>query len=168
LERKHHEVHVTEIREVEPDSEGFHRFERSLQPFLDVLMRPGWEHESKNALFGQITSGPVTCKLKEFFASQPIDKIEKLLSLFVKSVAFLGFLIITWHALGLGYLKDQRIYVDGPGRDQIYRQANVTPFQSHTADWWYFDRVEILSRIGDPVMIVIPGTYEDGQQPCRM
>jgi hypothetical protein len=36
--KQHHEVHVTEIREVEPDTEGFHRFERSLEPFLDVLM----------------------------------------------------------------------------------------------------------------------------------
>jgi hypothetical protein len=70
---------------------------------------------------------------------------------------------ISFRALGLGYLKDQRIYVDGPGRDQIYRQAHVTPLQSQTTDWWYFDRVEILSRIGDPVMIVIPGTYEDRQ-----
>jgi len=369
--KEHHEVYVTEIREVEPDTEGFHRFERSLEPFLDVLMRPGWENESKNALFGQITSGPVTFKLKEVFGSQPIDKIERLLSLFVKCAAFFGFLIITWHmltlhyfpsvsgvglaqiylvvvlvvllyillavgvtlapfmfsrnlysvnvtparpclhlavtvcqvmlfavccvvgniqltwwiklsvafcamllmsaaiariwfigdhklrswgyrsvsifywtsfgllafcilgtallsdqrylrpktiailvlwvvllgiinwsqevfiresktftkelailaiflvcsveillvnpieisfrALGLGYLKDQRIYVDGSGRDQIYRQAHIPAFQSQTADWWYFDRVEILSRIGDPVMIVIPGTYEDGQ-----
>jgi hypothetical protein len=369
--KQRHEVHVTEIREVEPDVEGFHRFERSLQPYLDVLVRPGWEHESKDALFGQITSGSIARKMKELFAPQPIDKIEKVLSLLVKFAGFTGFLIITWHmlelhyfpsmsgvglaqiylvvvllvllcilmavivtvtpfmfsrnlysanvasarprlhiavtacqlvffavccavgtmplrwwiqlsvafcallllcaviariwfigdhqlrswwyrsvslcawslfglfafcilspavlsdqrylrpktiailvlwvvllgminwsqevfiresktftkelailgiflvcivevwlvnpieisfrALGLGYLKNQRIYVDGPGRDQIYRQAYVTPLKSQTADWWYFDRVEIISRIGDPVMIVIPGTYEDGR-----
>ena len=369
--KQRHEVHLTEIREVEPGTEGFHRFERSLEPFLDVLVRPGWETERKNALFGQLTSGPVTCKVREFFALQPIDKIEKLLSLLLKFAGLLGFLIITWHmltlhylpsvsgvglaqiylvvvavvllcilmavivtltpfmfsrnlysanvaparprlhiavtgcqvvffavccvvgtmpltwwiqlsvafcalllmcaaiariwftgdhqlrswghrgfsicawslfgllafcvlspavlsdqrylrpktiailvlwvvllgiinwsqevfiresktftkelailgiflvcivevllvnpieisfrALGLAYLKNQRIYVDGPGRDQIYQQAHVTPLKSQTADWWYFDRVEILSRIGDPVMVVIPGTFEDGQ-----
>jgi hypothetical protein len=95
---------------------------------------------------------------------------------FTKELAILGiFLVcivevwlvnpieISFRALGLGYLKNQRIYVDGPGRDQIYQQAHVTPLKSQTTDWWYFDRVEIISRIGDPVMIVIPGTYEDGQ-----
>jgi hypothetical protein len=95
---------------------------------------------------------------------------------FTKELAILGiFLVcivevllvnpieISFRALGLAYLKNQRIYVDGPGRDQIYQQAHVTPLKSQTADWWYFDRVEILSRIGDPVMVVIPGTFEDGQ-----
>ncbi|HYY27679.1 MAG TPA: hypothetical protein VE860_07035 [Chthoniobacterales bacterium] len=114
--KQHHEVHVMEIREVEPDAEDFHQFERSLEPFLDVLLRPGWERESKNALFGQVTSGPVTCKLKEVFASQPIDKIEKLLSLFVKFAAFLGFLIIAWHMLTLHYFPS----VSGVGLAQIY------------------------------------------------
>jgi hypothetical protein len=114
--KQRREVHVTEIREVELGTEGFHRFERSLEPFLDVLVRPGWETESKNALFGQITSGPVTCKLKEFFALQPIDKIEKLLSLLLKFAGFLGFLIITWHMLTLHYLPS----VSGVGLAQIY------------------------------------------------
>jgi hypothetical protein len=71
--------------------------------------------------------------------------------------------VIAFRALGLGYLTNQRIYVDGPGRDQIYlqTQSRVTPLKSQMPDRWYLDRIEILSKIGDPVLVSIPMPHDD-------
>jgi hypothetical protein len=49
---KHHEVHVTEIRGVEPDSEGFHRF-RHGSPFRSAIFKT-----QNNRNFSRLDSTP--------------------------------------------------------------------------------------------------------------
>jgi hypothetical protein len=61
-----------------------------------------------------------------------------------------------FRSFGLGYLERQRIFVNKHGRDQIANIAHVVPVSTSLPDRWYVDNAEVISKIGDPVLVSIP------------